>query len=101
MMEISEAPEYSPEQPIVKIPVEQLRDEDIKIVMESTIVEKEIDAILSILGYNEEEQNQMRQKYNQIIIEENDQQMEVTPNLNKKRKRNNEDHGKENQSKHM
>ena len=95
MMETSEVPEYNPEQPILKIPVEQLRNEDIKIVMESTIIEKEIDTILSILGYDKEEQNQIRRKYNQIIKEENEQQIEVTPDLNKKRKRNNEDDGKE------
>src|SRR5205814_9604321 len=43
----------------------------------------------------------IRRKYNQIIMEENEQQIEVTPDLNKKRKRNNEDDGKEDQSKHM
>ena len=101
MMETSEVPEYNPEQPILKIPVEQLRNEDIKIVMESTTVEKEMDTILSILGYDEEEQNQIRRKYNQIIKEENEQQIEVIQDLNKKRKRNNEDNEKEGQSKHM
>src|SRR5947207_1650128 len=94
MMETSEVPEYNPEQLILKTPVEQLRNEDIRIVMESTIEEKEIDTILSILGYNEEEQNQIRRKYNQIIMEENEQQIEVTQDLNKKRKRNNEDNEK-------
>ena len=69
--------------------------------MESTTIEKEIDTILSILGYNEVEQNQIQWKYNQIIMEENEQQSEVTPDLNKKRKRNNEDDEKEGQSKHM
>ena len=34
-------------------------------------------------------------------MEENEQQSEVTPDLNKKRKRNNEDDEKEGQSKHM
>ena len=50
---ITETPkenEYNPEQLISKIPVKQLRNEDIKIVMESTTIEKEIDTILSILG---------------------------------------------------
>ena len=101
MMETSEVPEYNPEQLILKTPVEQLCNEDIKIVMESTTVEKEMDTILSILGYNEEEQNQIRRKYNQIIMKENQQQFEVTQDLNKKRKRNNEDNEKEGQSKHM
>ena len=94
MMETSEVPEYNPEQLILKTPVEQLCNEDIKIVMESTTVEKEMDTILSILGYNEEEQNQIRRKYNQIIMKENEQQIEVTQDLNKKRKRNNEDNEK-------
>ena len=101
---ITETPkenEYNLEQLISKIPVEQLRNEDIRIVMESTTVEKEMDTILAILGYNEEEQNQIRRKYNQIIMEENEQQIEVTQDLNKKRKRNNEDNEKEGQSKHM
>ena len=101
IMETSEVPEYNPEQLILKIPVEQLCNEDIKIVMESTTKEKEIDTILTILGYNEEEQNQIRRKYNQIIMEENEQQIEVTQDLNKKRKRNNEDDGKEEQPKYM
>ena len=101
MMETSEVPEYNPEQLILKTPVEQLSNEDIKIVIESTTVEKEMDTILSILGYNEEEQNQIRRKYNQIIMKENEQQIEVTQDLNKKRKRNNEDNEKEGQSKHM
>ena len=69
--------------------------------MESTTKEKEIDTILSLLGYNQEEQNQIQRKYNQIIMEEDEQQIEVTPDLNKKRKRNNEDDEKEGQSKHM
>src|SRR6266536_2281761 len=99
---ITETPkvnEYNPEQVISKISVNQLRNEDIKIVMESTTIEKEIDTILSLLGYNQEEQNQIRRKYNQIIMEENEQQTKVTPDLNKKRKRNNEDNEEEEQPK--
>ena len=101
MMETSEVPEYNPEQLILKTPVEQLCNEDIKIVMESTTVEKEMDTILSILGYNEEEQNQIRRKYNQIIMKENQQQFEVTQDLNKKRKRNIKDNEKEEQSRRI
>ncbi len=93
--------EYNSEQLMLKIPVEQLQNQDIKIIMESTTIEKEIDTILSLLGYNQEEQNQIRRKYNQIIMEENEQQTKVTPDLNKKRKRNNEDNEEEEQPKHM
>jgi len=93
--------EYNPEQLILKIPVEQLQNQDIKIIMESTTIEKETDTILSLLGYNQEEQNQIRRKYNQIIVEENEQQTKVTSDLNKKRKRNNEDNEEEEQPKHM
>ena len=93
--------EYNSEQLMLKIPVEQLQNQDIKIIMESTTIEKEIDTILSLLGYNQEEQNQMRRKYNQIIMEENEQQTKVTPDLNKKRKRNNKDNEEEEQPKHM
>src|SRR6266536_2133792 len=89
--------EYNPEQLILKIPLEQLQNQDIKIIMESTTIEKEIDTILSLLDYNQEEQNQIRQKYNQIIMEENEQQTKVTPDLNKKRKRNNKDNKEEEQ----
>jgi len=93
--------EYNSEQLMLKIPVEQLQNQDIKIIMESTTIEKEIDTILSLLGYNQEEQNQIRRKYNQIIMEENEQQTKVTPDLNKKRKRNNKDNEEEEQPKHM
>src|SRR6266516_1514261 len=93
--------EYNSEQLMLKIPVEQLQNQDIKIIMESTTIEKEIDTILSLLGYNQEEQNQMRRKYNQINMEENEQQTKVTPDLNKKRKRNNKDNEEEEQPKHM
>ena len=93
--------EYNPEQLILKIPVEQLQNQDIKIIMESTTIEKEIDTILSLLKYNQEEQNQIRRKYNQIIMEENERQTKVTPDLNKKRKRNNEDNEEEGQPKYM
>src|SRR6266536_3510958 len=75
--------EYNPEQLILKIPVEQLQNQDIKIIMESMTIEKEIDTILSLLGYNQEEQTK------------------VTPDLNKKRKRNNKDNKEEEQPKHM
>src|SRR6266487_64750 len=101
---ITETPkenEYNTEQLILKIPVEQLQNQDIKIIMESTTIEKETDTILSLLGYNQEEQNQIRRKYNQIIVEENEQQTKVTSDLNKKRKRNNEDNEEEEQPKHM
>src|SRR6266511_2139280 len=61
---------------MIKIPVEQLQECDIKVIVETLVIKDEFDTTMIMMGYTEEEGRQIQQRYQEI--KENDKYKTIT-----------------------